>query len=83
MAAMREPAPILTVLRGGQRAEEAHVEVLSFAQEVNRDANEIHRAEMGMAVPNARVLFLSGRLAGRSERVQHEIRALTDPDGSA
>jgi predicted protein tyrosine phosphatase len=78
-----ESIPVLTVLSGGWKADEAHVEALSFMQEVNRDANEILRCERSMTVPNARVVFLSGRMAGRSERVQHELKALAPGDDAA
>lgn len=74
--------PHLTVIEGWKQ-EERQVDVLAFFTEVEQDAAEIHYREAGMDVPNARVIFLAGRMAHRAGRARDEYLALTEPDGAA
>lgn len=74
---------VLRTLDGGQRHEEARVELGSFIGETHDAAVEIAERERGSISPDTKVIQMAERLAYRAIAAYGELQALTEPQGAA
>lgn len=75
--------PVLTVLPGGWRDEEAQIEVIALCDEVIVAMGQIVNAEIMAYVPSMMVIRTAERIAAKATRARREYLDLTAPDGSA
>lgn len=86
-AALRGPTgltrPVLTLIPGGWRGEEADIEAVAFMDEVAAAMTRIHNAELERDVPSMSVLHEAARIAHKAGLARAEFLNLTDPRGAA